>query len=250
LHIYDFDRATGLLSNHQYIEIFHTPLDSTDYQTGSVEWSSNGRFLYVTNRDSLHQIDTWEEDIDNDGIRLIDVYNGTLDPFPTRFRIMTLAPDCKIYLCPGNGSDSYHVINQPNKLGTECDFVQNGIKLPNSAGRANLPLHPRWRVDEEDKCDSTITSVFGLNVFYRRDLTVYLNPTLGDITVELPDNFVSGHMEIYNLQGKLVHNMEVGHKNEDLLNISHLPKGYYHIEVYPSTNPERIYYGTQIIKIE
>jgi len=161
LHLYDYDRSTGQLSNHQKIQIFDTPADTFDHQFASVEWSPNSRFAYVTNRDSLHQIDTWEEDIQTDGIRLIDIYNGTLDPFPTNFFVMALAPDCKIYMCSTNGSGSYHVINQPNELGAACNFIQNGIKLPVHAGSGDLPLHPRWRVDEEEKCDPTITSIFG-----------------------------------------------------------------------------------------
>ena len=249
LHLYDFDRSTGLLSNHEKIQIFDTPADTFDHQFGSVEWSPNSRFAYVTNRDSLHQIDTWEEDIQTDGIRLIDIYNGTLDPFPTNFFVMALAPDCKIYMCSTNGSGSYHVINQPNELGEDCDFIQNGIKLLVDAGSGDLPLHPRWRVDEEEKCDPTITSIFGGWVYYRRDLKVYPNPTFGPLSIELPDDIKEYILEVYDFEGRMLQRKEV-QKREGIIDLHDLPAGQYAIEVYPVRNTERIFYSQKVIKVE
>ena len=92
--------------------------------------------------------------------------------------MMALAPDCRIYMNSLNGSFSYHVINKPNEKGEACDFVQQGIKLPAASSVGTLPNFPRFRVDEEDKCDPTITSVFGDNIYWRRDLVTYPNPCL------------------------------------------------------------------------
>ncbi|MCO6486918.1 MAG: T9SS type A sorting domain-containing protein, partial [Phaeodactylibacter sp.] len=248
LHLYDFDRATGTLSNHQFIEIFPTVLDTFDFQFGSVEWSPNSRFLYVTNRDSLHQIDTWQDNILEGGIRLIDVYNGTLDPFPTNFFIMVLGPDCRIYMCSTNGSNSFHIINHPDELGTACGFVQNGLGLPGHSG-PSLPFHTRWRVDEEDKCDPSIVSVFGLDVFYRRALLVYPNPTAGPLSVELPKAIGAGHVEVYDLAGRLMLHQAVEPLEERLeVNLAKFPAGHYHVEVYPEDNPGRVFYGAQVVK--
>jgi WD40 repeat protein len=250
LQLYDFDRSSGQLSNHQKIELFETPRDSSDHKFGSVEWSPNGRFIYTCAQDTLLQIDTWENDIQSDGIRFIDEYNGTLDPFPTTFEVMALAPDCKIYMCSGNGSDSYHVIKKPNELGIDCNFMQNGIKLPQGAGSANIPLHPRWRVDEQHKCDNTITSVFGLEVYYRHNLKVYPNPTDGPLSIELPEGFIEGQLEVYDMEGVLIMNQKIN-PNESPLEISiiNLPPGNYNIEIYPIRNFDRRYFTSQVIKI-
>jgi len=251
LHLYDFDRNTGLLSNHQKIQIYDMPADSFDLQFASVEWSPNSRFAYLANRDSLHQIDTWEQNIETNGIALIDIYNGTLDPFPTNFFVMALAPDCKIYMCSTNGNNSYHVINEPDKLGSACDFVQNGIKLPRAAGSANLPLHPRWRVDEEEKCDPTITSIFGEWVYYRRDLKVYPNPAIEHITIEIPENIGETSLNIYNQKGKILYSQIINSGNSTLFNdINNFPSGIYNVELIPKINPERIFYWNQIVKIK
>ena len=39
-------------------------------------------------------------------------------------------------------------------------------------------------------------------------------------------------------------------QNPDALDISHLPAGRYNVEIYPIENAERIFYGTQFIKVE
>ncbi|MFM2393275.1 MAG: hypothetical protein RLZZ546_1257, partial [Bacteroidota bacterium] len=182
LHIYDFDRSTGLLSNHKKMEIYDP--DSIDYKNfyfSSVEWSPNSRFIYCASSFNLHQVDSWNENME-EAIVLIDKYNGTLDPFQTRFFLMAQAPNCKIYMTPKNGSYSIHVINKPDELGKACDFVQNGIKLP-AQNSGTLPNFPRFRVDEEQKCDPTITSVFGEAVYFRKNLEVYPNPSFGLFTI-------------------------------------------------------------------
>ena len=178
LQVYDFDRTTGTLSNHQKINIIpEVEIDRAQYYFASVEWSPNSRYIYTATQDWLHQIDTQEPDPDN-RIVLIDTYNGTLDPFVTSFFLMAQGPDCKINMSPANGSYSLYVINKPEEAGKACDFVQNGIKLPNANG-GSLPNFPRFRVDEAEKCNPGISSLFGEQVYYRRPLQVYPNPSAG-----------------------------------------------------------------------
>jgi hypothetical protein len=92
-----------------------------------------------------------EDDLE-DGLELIDTFNGVNDPFPTIFYLMALAPDCKIYMCSTSSTNTYHVINNPNGKGQDCDFVQQGIQLPFVSATATMPNFPRFRVDEEEKC--------------------------------------------------------------------------------------------------
>ncbi len=248
LHLYDFDRNTGLLSNHQQIFAIPDP-DHFEIVFSSLEWSPNSRFIYAASRDWLYQLDLWEDDIQNDGIRLIDTYNGTLDPFITSFFLMAQAPDCKIYMSPTNGSYSFHVINKPNELGTACDFVQNGLKLQYPSNGGGLPNFPRFRVDEEDKCDPTLTSVFGDAVYYRRDLTVYPSPSDGRYTIEVPDGFRSGTLSVLNLDGQVVESKVITNGTISVaLDITRYPSGYYHVELYPEENMDRVFWSRQVVK--
>jgi len=244
LLIYDFDRATGTLTFKKKM----VPIDTSGIGIFcSVEWSPNSRFIYTATSYYLHQIDTWEED-DSKAIQLIDTYDGTLDPFRTSFFLMVLGPDCKIYMTPANGSYSIHVINHPNELGKACDFVQNGIKLPN-ANSGGLPNFPRLRVDEDEKCDPTISSVFGETVYYRRDLKVYPNPTTADITVEIPEQLGKVNLVVTDINGKIWMQREIQHTTIEAMDLSSMPSGHYNVEIYPVVNKERIFYSKQVVKI-
>lgn len=248
LHVYDFDRVTGILSNHKKIEIY--PPDEIDrdlFVFGSIEWSPNSRFIYTASRLKLHQVDMWENNPQNSVI-LIDVYNGTQDPFSTTFFLMVQAPDCKIYMTPTGSQFSIHVINKPNELGVACDFVQNGIKFQYPNG-GTLPNFPRFRVDEESKCDPTITSVFGETVYYRRDLQVYPNPSTGLFTLKLPEPIGDAQIIVTNVTGELIYKREIINSIIEEVNITNFPSGRYNIEVYPKRNDERFFYGKQVVKI-
>jgi len=142
LHVYDFDRATGILSNHKKIVVFQDSSLNFGPFTG-IEWSPNSRFIYTSSHLYLHQIDMWSSDPE-DSVILIDTYNGTQDPFSTHINYMAQGPDCRIYVFPKNGTYSLHVINKPNELGVACNFVQNGIKLPNQNGNGSIPNFPRF----------------------------------------------------------------------------------------------------------
>jgi WD40 repeat protein len=259
LHIYDFDRTTGTISNHRKISIYENP-DYNDLRFSSVEWSSNSRFIYTASKLELHQVDTWEEDM-NEGIRLIDVYNGTQDPLSTTFYMMALGPDCRIYMAPTSGTRSYHVINHPDSLGTACDFVQNGIKLPFGSNVGSMPNFPRFRVDEEEKCDPTIVSVFGEAVWYKRDLKIWPNPSSGVFHVELPEA-VKGRLVVMDMNGQIVHDIEVRDfydPSKVQIDISDFPAGVFHVEFWQERNlgskakplnSDRVFYGTQVVKVE
>ena len=246
LLLFDFDRNSGMLSNYRRV----VPFDIMGYGIFcSVEWSPNSRFVYTATSTKLHQIDTWEEDL-QDGVRLIDTYDGTRNPFFNGFFLMALAPDCRIYMCSTNGNRTYHVINKPNELGKECDFVQNGIVLPYYEG-GSMPNFPRWRVDEEDKCDSTIVSVFGDYVYYRRDLEVYPNPSEGIFNVRIPDGLGKSTLVVTNINGEIIKKWEIsGIFKERQIDITGFPIGHYNIDMYPEKNPDRIVYSRQVVKVE
>ena len=248
LNVYDFDRETGKLTNHQKVEIYPPEeIDRNLYNFGSVEWSPNSRFVYCASQEKLHQVDTWENKL-QDGVTLVDTFNNTMDPFRTIIFLMAQGPDCRIYISPKCGCNSIHVINKPDEKGTACDFVQNGIKFLNPNG-GTLPNFPRFRVDEEEKCDPTITSIFGDDVFYRKKLTVYPNPSYGIYQLKIPTEFQSGHLVVSDVFGKIVHTKQIEFNPISMqIDLTHLPAANYNIDLYPENNAERIFYGVQVIK--
>ena len=62
---------------------------------------------------------------------------------------------------------------------------------------------PRFRVDEADKCNPGITSVFGEDIYWRRDLTTYPNPVSTQLNIELPEG-ERGKVYIFDMEGRLI----------------------------------------------
>lgn len=250
LHIYDFDRGTGIFSNHQKINVYpEEEIDSIEIRFSSVEWSPNSRFLYTASTYELHQIDTWENDIESEGIRLIDVYNGTEDPFQTHFFLMALGPDCRIYMTSTNGSYSNHIIHDPDELGKDCNFVQNGLKLPENYVGAGLPNFPRYRVDEEEKCDNTITRIIDHQIYVKEEIQVFPNPSRGGIQIDVGADLDGVYDAlVYDLEGQLVFESVWRNPSETVLDLSGLSSGTYFIELYDQEKGlPRFYLGKVVI---
>ncbi len=244
LLLYNFNRETGWLSNLRQLTLKeNTP---TIGFFSSVEFSSNSRFLYVAVQDSLWQIDTWETELEQ-GTELIDSWNGVNDPFQTHFTLLKLAPDCKIYMCSGSGTNTYHVINRPNEKGKACDFVQQGIQLPFVSSVRNMPHFPRFRVDDIEKCDPTISSVFGNDVYYRRDLHAYPNPISDWLSIDIPSNR-KGRLFLFDITGQLVWEDNVIQSTSKRVNLAFLNAGLYNLEFIPDDKSDRLIWTKQIVK--
>ncbi|TVR86105.1 MAG: T9SS C-terminal target domain-containing protein [Saprospirales bacterium] len=76
----------------------------------------------------------------------------------------------------------------------------------------------------------------------------YPNPTSGPLTLEIPEDFTKGTLEIIDIRSGPVLRQKLSHLQEQFtLDIGHLPAGVYHIELYPEESAERIFYGAQIV---
>lgn len=134
--IFDFDRCTGTLSN----PLESGPLSDPVRVGCGAGVSVDSRFLYVSNVTHLYQFDLWDPDILSTQI-LIDTFDGYINPFPTTFYQMLLAPDGKLYMFSTNGVKSIHVIHHSERSGVTCGFKQHGIELPayEDIGSPNIP---------------------------------------------------------------------------------------------------------------
>ncbi len=242
LLFYDFNRESGLLSNLRQLTINDPSIFS------GIEYSPNSRFLYLITQDTLWQVDTHEQDLKN-GLELIDVWNGINDPISTQFYKGSLGPDCRIYIRPGSSSLSFHVINNPDKKGEACDFVQQGIKLPQYSSAGSFPYFPRFRIDDQEICDSSLTSLFGEPILIRKDLNIYPNPASSHIDIKLPNGF-NGWIRITNMSGQpVVSTKFVSGNFIERVDISGFPDGTYSVEYLPKNNKERLIYSTLIQKL-
>jgi len=150
IDIYDFNRCTGLLSNHKQI----TYLDSAS--SGGVAISPNSRFLYVSSFRYVYQYDLWASDIEASK-DTVAIWDGFFVPpvFATTFFLAQLAPDGKIYISANNSVPYLHVINNPDLPGDSCDVCQHCIELP-TWNAFSMPNFPNYRLGalEGSPCDT------------------------------------------------------------------------------------------------
>ncbi len=151
IHIYDFDRCDGLLSNERW---WYQPVESI---SGAAS-SPNGRFLYTTDATNIWQWDLWENDIQSTGI-IVAEYDGYVEPnwFPSYFGYMGLWPDGRIYIIPPTGGSMVvHTITQPNEKGISCRVAQHNLKLPTWNART-MPYYADFSLGPLDgsPCDTS-----------------------------------------------------------------------------------------------
>lgn len=245
LFLFDFDRTSGKLDN---LRQFRIPVDTTFVTFSSIEFSPDSRFLYFSVTDSLWQLDLNEEYLE-DGLEFIDSYDGYMDPFPTIFFLSTLAPNCKIYIRPGSSSYSMHVINQPNKKGKECNFQQHSIQFPLPTSTGGFPNFPRFRVDEDEVCDPTITNIFGEDVYFRRDLDLSPNPVSDVLFLQIPDN-LSGRIIVFDNNARhVLPLLETNGNTQIKLDVNDLPSGIYTVEFFPINTEDRVFYSGRFVRM-
>ena len=149
--IMDFDRCTGLFSNCKSVYLN----DSANAR--GVAFASNSQLLYISSSKYVYQYSTLSTPIDSSKITLgtFDCFAEPIPPFYTAFYLAQLAADGKIYINSGNSTRYFNVINHPNNLGIDCDFIQHSQLLP-TTNAFTIPNFPNYFLGKEvgSICDS------------------------------------------------------------------------------------------------
>ena len=130
VEIFDFDNATGQLSN---------PITLTGF-TGSgcygVEFAPSEPILYVTER--TYDGYLYQYDLSSNNQTTINNSRITLDSFDGRWGAVQLGPDGRMYVSKRN-SVHLGVINKPDILGVGCNYVDEGVYLGGQLSWIGLP---------------------------------------------------------------------------------------------------------------
>jgi Secretion system C-terminal sorting domain/PKD domain len=154
LDLYDFDRCSGVLSNHQRIK--YNPGANKIYTSG-LSISRNNRYAYTFSRIRAIQWDLLAKDISKSG-DTIGYYDGYFEDgvkvLQSSFFLSQIAPDGKIYINSSNSVKSLHIIHKPNKKGALAQFQQRGYRL--KSWNDALPNLPNYRLGPLDgsSCDT------------------------------------------------------------------------------------------------
>ena len=118
--LYDFDNATGVISNGQAL-LENVSAYGTDF-------SSDSNKLYVTSNSSVIQFDLQ----DNNAQTTVFQGSGFLGA-------IQLGPNNKIYICNTNSQSTLDVIENPQEAGLACNYNASGQSLGGNTANLGLP---------------------------------------------------------------------------------------------------------------
>lgn len=240
LRIYDFDTATGTLSNYQFIP---APMDFEGGRAG-LAFSGSGRYLYTCHFRKIYQYDMEAADIGASRLTVAD-WEEFFEPqvnIPSPFMQMQRGPDCRIYLSAQNGNRRIHVIHHPERRGTACGVQQN-IELP-AFNFNTIPNFPNYRLGTAPVCDSTkvfppdlLTAVEESSMALAKEglhVHLYPNPSDGEIFLDI-DQALGRKTEfrVYDLQGKEQYRQALsGEIGSTQISLPRLAGGMYFYSLY------------------
>lgn len=249
VELFDFDRCTGLLSNHQNID------QTFFWTTIGVEFSVEGRFLYLSNTDNNYNAITPNDTISDNPFRLyqydLDSSNITAsktliytDSLLVARGLQQRGPDGKIYIpaispgFPYPDSLTYYnqrlsVINDPENKGAACNFQPFSFFLGGTARTFyGLPNNPNYELGAWDSsaCD---TLGVGINEIEKNELSliVYPNPVYNSEQVGIEYVLAKGKrgiIEMFDANGRKIYTamLSVGSTQHEM-KISLKPGIYY-----------------------
>ncbi len=228
LHLFDFGRQTGLLSNHRNLLI------DQGNQRGGLCFSPNSRYLYLFNIASVYQLDLWNQDMMEGLVKVGEYSDSTSESRAQSFLYGMLAPNCKIYITSTSGAQYFSAIENPDEKGLACGFNAFGLKLAYYNFVAAIPNFPQFRVDEELPCSKNISYSSSIPQIY--NLYIFPNPSSGFINFQLEEK---GILSIFDTNGRSVYQKEVDESNMRL-DVSLFNPGHY---VVVFEDKHRVYRG-------
>ena len=159
--LFDFDRCTGKLTNYQLIKSFTFPPNA---EFVSAEFSSSGRFLYISSNGYSHPAYLIQIDLQNPQLYLAADTIDSITNLISAGGFLKRGPDDKIYWScawiDSIGTFNYpypdtpaaynmynmnlSVINAPDSLGAACNFTPYSFYLGGARTYWGLPNNPDY----------------------------------------------------------------------------------------------------------
>ena len=247
---FDFDRCTGTITLNR--NIFPEQSSSFNRIFWEGAYSPSGNIFYVSTSEFVNQDTAYliQYNLLDSNIALS---SDTLDSFvnPIGTGAVRLAPDGKIYFSRAYQCNAFpscapypdsvrnyvnenlSVINQPDSLGTACDYLPFSFYLGGKRTYYGLPNNPNYELGPlaSSLCD-TITSVGIEPNKANFAFNLYPNPTINKVTLNInalkPNEIAT--LSIYNNLGALLLQKEITLHTQSL-DVTDLPNGIYFIQL-------------------
>jgi hypothetical protein len=244
IELFDFDRCTGLLSNHQNID------QTFFWTTIGVEFSLEGKFLYISNTDNNYNAMTPNDTISDNPFKLyqydLDSSNITAsktliytDSLLVARGLQQRGPDGKIYIpaispgFPYPDSLTYYnqrlsVINDPENKGAACNFQPFSFFLGGTARTFyGLPNNPNY---ELGAWDSSLCDTLGVGINEidetQNSVTVFPNPAYEEVTVYTSFNSALDY-QIIDLSGRAIATGKTSNDGTAKVSLKQFEEGIY-----------------------
>ncbi len=205
ISIYDFDRCTGSLNRDEFKIIYNNQLF-----TGSLAFSNDSKYLYVTEGEHMYQYDLSEDEVLATE-QIIATWDSSYLQYTEftsknylRFGYMVNGPDGRIYNTPPGNVRSLHTIEYPEEEGEAATVIQNKITLPtkNFNTIPNL-VHYRLGPIDGSACDTLGIDNMPIAKFrYEVDTLNPLNIRFTDLSYYEPDEWMWDFGDGSNYNGK------------------------------------------------
>lgn len=231
VEVFDFNNSTGVISNPLNIPM-------TDHVYG-LEFSANGRFLYVTCYDPSETLVQFDLAAGNTAAVIASktVLSQTSDLYG-----MQLGRDGKIYVTKSFNT-FLSVINDPEVAGTACNYVDNGINLdPLFTGITtglSLPGFVQSTLLGEAIC---VTTGVDQSLDQIQE-NVFPNPSTHDFSMIKREGFAGKVFRVFDVAGRCVESFKIDSTSENFHFGENLSPGIYYLR---SQSGER---SVQIIKM-
>jgi hypothetical protein len=230
VEIFDFDNATGMISNPVSLPLFA--------HVYGLEYSPNQQFLYVSTYDPLATLVQFDLTAGNAAAILATkvILSSTPDIYG-----LQIGADNKIYVCR-SFSTFLGVINDPSIAGTGCNYVDNGIDLDPAFMGVTSALGLPGFVQSNFRTE-TVCSTNSINEFnqYNSEL-VYPNPFTHEFTISVSVSDHPSEITIYDAIGKRVGAFKMHEEQNNLSFGRSLSEGIYFIFIKNDS-------GQKIIKV-
>lgn len=130
-HLYDFNNETGVVSNQVVV-----PINIGGLGSYGIEFSPNNNMVYVADHRGQNRVFQY-----NITLATPELISASVVPLTANVPALggiQLGPDNKIYVAR-EGSSFLGVINNPDVLGTGCNYVAEGVDLAGKTSNLGLP---------------------------------------------------------------------------------------------------------------
>lgn len=232
LSILNFNRCTGEFSAFRRIYVVDslTEADPTLVIADGVAISPNSRFLYLSTGSELRQYDLLTNDVAGSEVIIANTFK---DEKGCTVWLSQLAPDGKIYLNKFQDDTILHVINDPNQLGSACNFERNALHLP-CLDPYTLPYYPNYRLGPllSSGCDTLSLTAKSIDES-PYIIGIYPNPAT-DYTIldyaNMQQRSDRLHLEVINAIGEVVYETQLAKSSTQFkIETTLWEKGLYHV---------------------